>query len=54
MSQDPRGNLLFAGADPRDASLQFPIPERSRGVHSYVLGGSGVGKSKALLDILWP
>ncbi len=50
MSQDPRGNLLFAGTDPRDPSLQFPIPERSRAVHSYCLGGSGVGKSKMYVD----
>jgi len=50
MNPDPRDNELFAGADPKDQTLQFPIPERSRAVHSYCLGASGVGKSKMMLD----
>ena len=46
---DP-ANLFYLGANPDNPEEQFGVTERARAVHHYVVGGSGVGKSKMLQD----
>lgn len=50
MARGAKENWFFVGANPANPAKQLPISERDRAVHSYVLGSSGVGKSKMLLD----
>src|SRR5438876_11353578 len=42
-------DAFYLGRDPYSGEL-FWIPDSDRAVHSYIVGASGSGKSKLLLD----
>lgn len=50
MSTPAPRDPFFLGANPDNSAEQFYVPQSTRAVHAYVIGASGAGKSKMLLD----
>jgi len=46
----PPSDVFFLGANPDNPDEQMYVEQKARAVHAYVVGASGAGKSKMLLD----
>ena len=50
VTPNPPADIFFLGANPDNSDEQMYVEQKARAVHAYVVGASGAGKSKMLLD----